>query len=129
MSRQEVLSMLRFGCDRIFQSEAGKPPSSADLDAIIDRSGNRAAAAAAKEGEEEAKEGHAGEGDGSQRCMWLSKRHVAQPPRLLPASQPHATQATPHTPAGLPPACCSAAGGGLPQAAAPGGRQGLRRQL
>lgn len=43
MDKQEVLSMLRFGCDRIFQSEEGRPPSDAELDAIIHRSGSRAA--------------------------------------------------------------------------------------
>lgn len=46
LSKKEVLSMLRFGADRIFSSTEGRPPSDAELDAIIDRSGSAAAAAA-----------------------------------------------------------------------------------
>ena len=38
LSKGEMLSMLRFGADRIFQNSEGKPPSDEDLDAIIDRS-------------------------------------------------------------------------------------------
>ncbi|PRW60864.1 SNF2 super family [Chlorella sorokiniana] len=49
LSRQEMLAMLKFGCDRIFQTEAGRPPTDAELDAIINRSSSRAAAAAAAE--------------------------------------------------------------------------------
>lgn len=107
LSKQEVLAMLKFGCDRIFQvwlrgcsrkgftfsgslkawscrlamclvcsallqrsctstppdnlqSEARRPPSDAELDAIINRSSSRAAAAAAAEA---GKEGGAGGGD------------------------------------------------------------------
>ena len=33
-----MLSMLRFGADRIFQNSEGRPPSDEDLDSIIDRS-------------------------------------------------------------------------------------------
>lgn len=33
----EVLSMLRFGADRIFRNEAGALPSEEQLDAIMDR--------------------------------------------------------------------------------------------
>ena len=70
--------MLRFGCDRIFQSEQGKAPSSAELDAIIDRSGSRAAAAAVKEQEEEA--AAAGEGEGGQHCVWQAAREASPTP-------------------------------------------------
>ena len=38
LSKGEMLSMLRFGADRIFQNSEGRPPSDEDLDAIIDRS-------------------------------------------------------------------------------------------
>ncbi|KAK9840665.1 hypothetical protein WJX81_008358 [Elliptochloris bilobata] len=38
LSKGEMLSMLRFGADRIFQNAEGRPPSDEDLDAIIDRS-------------------------------------------------------------------------------------------
>ena len=38
LSKKELLSMLRFGADRIFATAEGKPPSDADLDALIDRS-------------------------------------------------------------------------------------------
>lgn len=34
---RELLSMLRFGAERIFSSAAGQPPSDAQLDAIISR--------------------------------------------------------------------------------------------
>lgn len=36
----EVLSMLRFGADRIFRNEAGAGPSDQELDQIMDRWGN-----------------------------------------------------------------------------------------
>ncbi|GLC46024.1 hypothetical protein PLESTB_001026800 [Pleodorina starrii] len=49
----EVLSMLRFGADRIFQNEEGAMPSDAELDAIMDRSRMVADAEAAKVKEEE----------------------------------------------------------------------------
>lgn len=45
LSKKELLSMLRFGADRIFAAAEGRPPSDAELDAIIDRSASRAAAA------------------------------------------------------------------------------------
>ena len=38
LSKKELLSMLRFGADRIFAHTEGRPPSDADLDALIDRS-------------------------------------------------------------------------------------------
>lgn len=38
MSKGEMLSMLKFGADRIFSSEQGQPPTDQDLAAIIDRS-------------------------------------------------------------------------------------------
>jgi hypothetical protein len=47
LSKQEVLGMLRFGCDRIFQADKGRPPSDAELDAVIDRSGSRGSAGVA----------------------------------------------------------------------------------
>ena len=37
--------MLRFGADRIFAAAEGRPPSDAELDAVIDRSASRAATA------------------------------------------------------------------------------------
>ena len=37
MDTREVLSMLRFGAERIFSSDSGQPPSDAVLDDIIDR--------------------------------------------------------------------------------------------
>ena len=40
--------MLKFGCDRIFAAEEGRAPTNAELDAIIDRSSSKAAAAAAQ---------------------------------------------------------------------------------
>ena len=45
LSKQELLSMLRFGADRIFAAAEGRPPSDAELDAVIDRSASRSAAA------------------------------------------------------------------------------------
>ncbi|MEW5298327.1 MAG: hypothetical protein WDW36_001466 [Sanguina aurantia] len=38
LSKKELLSMLKFGADRIFKNDSGEMPSDADLDAIIDRS-------------------------------------------------------------------------------------------
>jgi len=38
LSKGEMLSMLKFGADRIFNSEEGEPPTDQDLAAIIDRS-------------------------------------------------------------------------------------------
>lgn len=38
LTKGELLSMLRFGADRIFKNEKGAAPSDAELDAIIDRS-------------------------------------------------------------------------------------------
>jgi hypothetical protein len=38
LSKKELLSMLRFGADRIFAAAEGRPPSDEELDAIIDRS-------------------------------------------------------------------------------------------
>ena len=40
--------MLRFGADRIFAHTEGRPPSDADLDALIDRSLKVAATAGEK---------------------------------------------------------------------------------
>jgi len=45
LSKKELMSMLRFGADRIFAAAEGRPPSDAELDDIIHRSHNRAAAA------------------------------------------------------------------------------------
>ena len=42
LSKKELLSMLRFGADRIFAAAEGRPPSDEELDAIIDRSARRA---------------------------------------------------------------------------------------
>ena len=39
--------MLRFGADRIFAHTEGRPPTDADLDALIDRSAKVAATAGA----------------------------------------------------------------------------------
>ena len=41
--------MLRFGADRIFANAEGKPPSDAELDALIDRSAKVAATAGARQ--------------------------------------------------------------------------------
>lgn len=38
LSKGEILSMLRFGADRIFNCTEGDPPTDAELAAIIDRS-------------------------------------------------------------------------------------------
>lgn len=38
MSKVEMLSMLRFGADRIFANEEGEAPTDQELSAIIDRS-------------------------------------------------------------------------------------------
>ncbi len=46
LSKGEMLSMLRFGADRIFQNAEGRPPSDEELDAIIDRSDKLGAAGA-----------------------------------------------------------------------------------
>jgi hypothetical protein len=45
LSKTELMSMLRFGADRIFKNAEGKPPSDEELDLLIDRSHSRAAAA------------------------------------------------------------------------------------
>ena len=37
LGKKELLSMLRFGADRIFAAAEGRPPSDAELDAIMDR--------------------------------------------------------------------------------------------
>lgn len=37
MSKTEVLSMLKFGADRIFKNDAGRMPTDDELDAIISR--------------------------------------------------------------------------------------------
>ena len=49
LSKKELLSMLKFGADRIFANAEGKPPSDAELDALIDRSAKVAATAGAHE--------------------------------------------------------------------------------
>jgi hypothetical protein len=45
-----MLSMLRFGADRIFQNAEGRPPSDEELDAIINRSDKLGEAAGAAPG-------------------------------------------------------------------------------
>ena len=45
LSKKELLSMLKFGADRIFANAEGKPPTDAELDALIDRSAKVAATA------------------------------------------------------------------------------------
>jgi hypothetical protein len=40
VSKAELLSMLKFGADRIFSCSEGQPPTDAELAAIIDRSTN-----------------------------------------------------------------------------------------
>jgi hypothetical protein len=50
LSKKEVLGMLKFGADRIFSNSEGRPPSDAELDAIIDRSNMQATTAAQQEG-------------------------------------------------------------------------------
>ncbi len=45
MSKGEVLSMLKYGADRIFKNDSGRAPSDAELDAIIDRSNMLASSA------------------------------------------------------------------------------------
>ena len=47
LSKKELLSMLKFGADRIFANAEGKPPTDAELDALIDRSAKVAATAGA----------------------------------------------------------------------------------
>lgn len=42
LSKKELLSMLRFGADRIFAAAEGRPPSDQELDSIIDRSAHHA---------------------------------------------------------------------------------------
>jgi len=37
MSKTEVLSMLKFGADRIFKNDAGRMPTDEELDSIISR--------------------------------------------------------------------------------------------
>ncbi|KAL4421455.1 hypothetical protein ABPG75_010746 [Micractinium tetrahymenae] len=59
LSRGEVLGMLRFGADRIFKDDEGRMPTDAELEAIIDRSSTRAAAAVKAEGDEAARAGPA----------------------------------------------------------------------
>lgn len=49
LSTGELLSMLSFGADRILANQAGAAPSDADLDKILDRSKDAAAAALARE--------------------------------------------------------------------------------
>lgn len=44
LSKKELLSMLRFGADRIFAAAEGRPPSDEELDSIIDRSFKKAEA-------------------------------------------------------------------------------------
>jgi hypothetical protein len=43
LGKKELLSMLRFGADRIFAAAEGRPPSDAELDAIMDRTEKQAA--------------------------------------------------------------------------------------
>ncbi|GFH13582.1 uncharacterized protein HaLaN_09500 [Haematococcus lacustris] len=38
MNKHEVLSMLKYGADRIFKNDAGRSPTDSELDSIIDRS-------------------------------------------------------------------------------------------
>ena len=45
LSKKELLSMLKFGADRIFANAEGKPPTDAELDALINRSAKVAATA------------------------------------------------------------------------------------
>ncbi len=49
LSKKELLSMLKFGADRIFANAEGKPPSDAELDTLIDRSAKVAATAGVRE--------------------------------------------------------------------------------
>jgi hypothetical protein len=48
LGKKELLSMLRFGADRIFAAAEGRPPTDAELDAIIDRTEKQAAVKAGR---------------------------------------------------------------------------------
>jgi hypothetical protein len=49
LTKSEVLTMLKFGADRIFGTDSGRPPTDAELEVLIDRTG-KAAEQAEKDG-------------------------------------------------------------------------------